>query len=89
MATAALVQPGSPHRGIKALLTRHPLISFFVLAYAGTWLFELRWARAAAIIAMIPLNVCWLFGLPVGIRALVTLGKPEVAETFGKVTVAD
>src|SRR3954465_16049859 len=24
-----------------ALLARHPLVSFFVLAYAGTWLFEL------------------------------------------------
>ena len=41
MATAAPVQPAAPHRGIKALLARHPLVSFFVLAYAGTWLFEL------------------------------------------------
>src|SRR5262245_66137474 len=41
MATAAPVQPAAPHRGIKALLARHPLASFFVLAYAGTWLFEL------------------------------------------------
>jgi uncharacterized protein len=41
MATAAPVQPAAPHRGIRALLARHPLVSFFVLAYAGTWLFEL------------------------------------------------
>src|SRR5215203_3345876 len=41
MATAAPVQPAAPHRGIKALLARHPLVFFFVLAYAGTWLFEL------------------------------------------------
>jgi uncharacterized protein len=41
MATAAPVQPAAHHRGIKALLARHPLVSFFVLAYAGTWLFEL------------------------------------------------
>lgn len=33
MATAAPLQPGAPHRGIKALLARHPLVSFFVLAY--------------------------------------------------------
>jgi uncharacterized protein len=41
MATAAPLQPAAPHRGIKALLARHPLVSFFVIAYAGTWLFEL------------------------------------------------
>src|SRR3954470_8003201 len=38
MDTSAPAQPAAPHRGIKALLARHPLVSFFVLAYAGTWL---------------------------------------------------
>jgi uncharacterized protein len=38
MATAAPVEPAAPHRDIKALLARHPLVSFFVLAYAFTWL---------------------------------------------------
>ena len=41
MATAAPAQPAAPHRGIRALLARHPLVSFFVLAFAGTWLVEL------------------------------------------------
>jgi membrane protease YdiL (CAAX protease family) len=41
MATAAPIQPAAPHRGIKALLARHPLVFFFVIAYAGTWLVEL------------------------------------------------
>ena len=41
MATAAPLQPAAPHRSIKALLARHPLVSFFVLAFAGTWLTEL------------------------------------------------
>jgi uncharacterized protein len=41
MATAAPAHPAAPHRGIRALLARHPLVFFFVLAYAGTWLFEL------------------------------------------------
>src|ERR671911_839178 len=41
MTAAAPVQPAAPRRGIKALLARHPLVSFFVLAFAGTWLFEL------------------------------------------------
>jgi len=31
MATAAPLQPAAPHRGIRALLARHPLVSFFVL----------------------------------------------------------
>src|SRR4051794_15268373 len=38
MATAAPVQPAAPRRGIRALLARHQLVSFFVLAFAGTWL---------------------------------------------------
>src|SRR5215208_2851052 len=41
MATAAPVQPAAPRRGIRALLARHQLVSFFVLAFAGTWLTEL------------------------------------------------
>src|SRR5262245_51890377 len=48
MTTAAPVQPAAPHRGIKALLARHPLVSFFVLAYAGTWLFELPYVLSKA-----------------------------------------
>jgi uncharacterized protein len=38
MATAAPLQPAAPRRGIKALLARNPLVSFFVMAYAFTWL---------------------------------------------------
>ena len=34
MATAAPLQPAAPRRGIKALLARHPLVFFFVMAYA-------------------------------------------------------
>jgi uncharacterized protein len=41
MATAAPAHPAAPHTGIRALLARHPLVFFFVLAYAGTWLSEL------------------------------------------------
>ena len=38
MANAAPVQPAAPHRGIKALLARHPLVSYFGMAYAISWL---------------------------------------------------
>src|SRR3954452_16910006 len=41
MATAAPVQPAAPRRGMRALLARHQLVSFFIIAFAGTWLTEL------------------------------------------------
>jgi uncharacterized protein len=41
MANAAPVQPAAPHRGIRALLARHPLTFYFIIAFAGTWLTEL------------------------------------------------
>src|SRR4051794_10066085 len=41
MANAAPVQQAAPRRGMRALLARHQLVSFFVLAFAGTWLTEL------------------------------------------------
>jgi uncharacterized protein len=41
MATAAPVQLDAPRRGIKALLPRHPLVFYFVIAYAFSWLAEM------------------------------------------------
>src|SRR4051812_25907857 len=41
MATAAPVQQAAPQRGIWALLARHPLTFYFIIAFAGTWLTEL------------------------------------------------
>jgi uncharacterized protein len=43
MATAAPVQPAAPRRGIKALLARHPLVSFFVMTYAFSWIVWAPW----------------------------------------------
>jgi CAAX protease family protein len=43
MATAAPVQPAAPHRGFKVLLVRHPLVSFFVMAYAFSWIVWAPW----------------------------------------------
>jgi MFS family permease len=42
-----------------------------------------NWAKAAAILAIIPFtSCCFLIGAPVGIWALVVLGKPEVKLFF-------
>jgi membrane protease YdiL (CAAX protease family) len=43
MATTAPLQPDAPQRGLKGLLVRHPLVSFFALAYALTWLAWSPW----------------------------------------------
>src|SRR5215218_4760114 len=38
MATAAPLPLAAPHGGLRGLLARHPLVSFFAMAYALTWL---------------------------------------------------
>jgi hypothetical protein len=38
MATAAPAQLDAPRRDIKALLARHPLVFYFIIAYAFSWL---------------------------------------------------
>jgi membrane protease YdiL (CAAX protease family) len=43
MGTAAPLQPAAPQRGIKALLARHPLVSFFGMAYAFSWIVWVPW----------------------------------------------
>jgi uncharacterized protein len=60
MATAAPVQPAAPRRGIKALLTRHPLVFFFLFAYSGTWLVTVPFALSANGVGLLP------FGIPDG-----------------------
>ena len=68
MATAAPVQPAAPHRGIRALLARHQLVSFFVLAFAGTWLFELPYVLSADGSGLLPFSsplLAWTMPLSV------------------------
>src|ERR687895_1463802 len=43
MATSAPRQPVALQRGIKALLARYPLISFFGMAYAFSWIVWAPW----------------------------------------------
>jgi hypothetical protein len=39
-------------------------------------------AMTGAILALIPCNLAWVFGLPFGIWALVVLSKPEIKSAF-------
>src|SRR5215213_8779677 len=54
MATAAPVQPASPHGGLKGLLTHYPLVSFCAMAYAFTWLAWSPWYLSEAGIGLLP-----------------------------------
>ena len=56
MATAAPLQPAAPHRGVRALLACHQLVSFFVLAFAGTWLTELPYVLSEAGSGLLPFS---------------------------------
>jgi uncharacterized protein len=63
MATAAPVQPAAPQRGIRGLLASHPLVSFFVLAFAGTWLTELPYVLSEDGSGLLPFSsplLVWL-----------------------------
>ncbi|HZU36273.1 MAG TPA: hypothetical protein VFA18_10205, partial [Gemmataceae bacterium] len=39
-------------------------------------------ARMGCVLAMVPLNLAWLVGLPVGIHGLRVLARPEVRQAF-------
>jgi hypothetical protein len=57
-----------------------------VIVFAGGYLMYQLKARTpvmfAAIFAMLPCNLCCLFGLPFGIWALVVINRPEVKSAF-------
>jgi uncharacterized protein len=59
------VQSASPYKG---LLARHPLVFFFIFAYAGTWLFELPYVLSEDGSGLLPFSspvVQWM--MPVSI----------------------
>src|SRR5262245_36150586 len=68
MTTAAPGQPAAPRRGVKALLARHSLVSFFVLAYVGTWLLELPYVLSEYGAGLLPIrNPLLLWTSPVSV----------------------
>src|SRR5215213_3590946 len=54
MTIAAPVQPAAPQRGLKALLARHPLISFFVMAFAFSWIVWSPWILSEDGLGLLP-----------------------------------
>src|SRR5215204_6305811 len=92
MATAAPLQPAAaPQRGIKALLARHPLVSFFVIAFAGTWLFKLPYVLSEYGAGLLPTrSPVLLWTSPVSIfmgpflAAFVMTGITEGREGVGR-----
>ena len=50
-AATSPVQSASPYKG---LLARHPLVCFFIIAYAGTWLFELPYVLSGYGVGLLP-----------------------------------
>jgi hypothetical protein len=68
MATAAPVQPAAPRRGLKALLARHPLVFYFIIAYAGSWLVWMPLLLSERGTALLPFDSPLLaVAFPVGI----------------------
>jgi hypothetical protein len=62
---ASVQQSASPQRG---LLARHPLISFFILAYAGSWLAWMPLVLSGEGVGLLPYNLrAHLLGTNVGI----------------------
>jgi hypothetical protein len=47
------------------------------------------WAMAGSIVALIPISVCCVPCIPFGIWALVTIGRPEVVDAFGRVSISE
>jgi uncharacterized protein len=58
MATANAPERPATHR--EGLLARHPLIFYFIMAYAGTWLVTVPVALSANGVGLLP------FGIPKG-----------------------
>jgi uncharacterized protein len=82
------VQSASPYKG---LLARHPLVFFFIIAYAGTWLLELPYVLSEDGSGLLPFSspvVQWM--MPVSIfmgpflAAFIMTGVTEGREGVGR-----
>ncbi len=75
MSTSAPTHPTLPQSRLKALLVRHPLVSFFVLAYAGAWILEIPLALSATGTGLLP------YTIPLPAMALIIAAATYVGPT--------
>jgi len=91
MTTAnASERPSTPREG---LLVRHPLIFYFLLAYAGTWLITVPLALSANGVGLLPLGIpngsvifvsaVWVLLCPT-LAAIIVTGATEGREGIGR-----
>jgi hypothetical protein len=88
MATAAPVQPAAPRRGIKALLARHPLISYFIITFAFSWLVWVPGVLTYYGVLSVAPSVIGVLGI-VGLLGPVLSGFVMTALTEGVAGVGD
>jgi uncharacterized protein len=91
MATANAPERASTHR--EGLLARHPLVCYFLIAYAGTWLVTVPVALSANGVGLLPFGIpdgsvifvsaAWVFLGP-SLAALVVTGATEGRAGVGR-----
>jgi CAAX protease family protein len=87
--------PAQP-RGLVAFVRRHPLLSYFVLAYAMTWLFWLPLALSQSGVGLLPIQLpmtlmmgAMLFG-PIGaayVATAITSGRAGVRQLLRRIVL--
>jgi uncharacterized protein len=88
MATATPVQPATSQRGIKAVLARHPLVSFFLIAFAFSWLLFLPGPLMYYGVLNLNPSVLGLLGIA-GLLGPIFSGFVMTATTEGRAGVGD
>src|SRR3712207_5273013 len=91
MATANAPERAATHR--EGLLARHPLVSYFLIAYAGTWVVTVPLALSANGVGLLPFGIpdgsvffvsaVWVFLGPT-LAAFVVTGATEGREGVGR-----
>ena len=88
MATATPVQPATPQRGLKAVLARHPLVSYFLIAFAFSWLLFLPGPLMYYGVLNLNPSVLGVLGIA-GLLGPILAGFVMTATTEGRAGVGD
>ena len=88
MATAAPVQTDTPQRGLKAVLARHPLVPYFLIAFAFSWLLFLPGPLMYYGVLNLNPSVLGVLGIA-GLLGPILSGFVMTATTEGRAGVGD